>query len=223
MPAGYLTSTWSCRIGSRNQTAPWQGLFTNCSSRDLQTTLQVSQIIVAGFLLWGLQPIMAVRVTHQILSVPLVTAMQGPMAASDSCCCATAGDQTRRASRLIDQAAAVLTLEPRVQAAWRSLARRASGVLSTPAAVQSSNIAEAPAMAGTATNSTSVHNSSAASDSMHATDIDVLGAGPTRDSGSGVGSQQAIRKQHQRQSRCTAAAQGSHLSRSLVGECSCKL
>ena len=74
-------------------------------------------------------------------------------------------------------------------------------------------------MDGTATNSTSLHHSSAAADSMHATDTDVLEAGATRDSRGGARSQQAIREQHQRQARCTAAAQGSHLSRSLVGKC----
>ena len=179
--------------------------------------MRVSRITVAGFLLWGLQPIMAVRVTHQLSSVSLMTAMQGPMAASHCCRCATAGDQTRLASRLIDQAAAALTLEPRLQAAWQSQART-PGVLSAPAAVQSSNIAEAPAMAGTAANSTSLHNSSAALDSMLASDTDVLGAGATRDSGGNLGSQQTIREQHQQQMRCTAAAQGSHLSRSLVGK-----
>lgn len=218
MQAAYLTSTWSCRIGSRNQTAPWQRLCTNCSGRGLPTTMQVSQITLAGVLLWGLQPTIAVRVTHQILSVPLVTATQGPKAASHCCCCATAGEQTRRASRLIDQAAAALTLEPRLQAAWQSQARPTPSVLVAPAAVWSSNIAEAPAMAGTATNSTSLHTLSAASDGVHATDSDVLGAGAAGASGSGVGSQQAFRKQHQLQSRCTAAAQGSHLSRNLVGE-----
>lgn len=127
-----------------------------------------------------------------------------------------AGEQTRRASRLIDQAAAALTLEPRLQAAWQSQARPTPSVLVAPAAVWSSNIAEAPAMAGTATNSTSLHTLSAASDGVHATDSDVLGAGAAGASGSGVGSQQAFRKQHQLQSRCTAAAQGSHLSRNLV-------
>ena len=173
--------------------------------------MQVSQITLAGVLLWGLQPTIAVRVTHQILSVPLVTATQGPKAASHCCCCATAGEQTRRASRLIDQAAAALSLEPRLQAAWQSQARPTPSVLVD-------NIAEAPAMAGTGTNSTSLHTLSAASDGVHATDSDVLGAGAAGASGSGVGSQQAFRKQHQLQSRCTAAAQGSHLSRNLVGE-----
>ena len=179
---------------------------------------------MTGFLLWGLQPVVAVRVTHQLLSVPLMTApAAGSHGASHCCCSATAGDQTRRASRLIDQAAAALTLEPQLQAAWRSQACRMPGVLSAPAARQSSNVAEAPVEAGTASNSTLLHNSSAALDSMHATDTDVLGAGATRDPGSGVGSQQAITEQQQQQSRCTAAAQGSHLSRSLVGECGCKL
>ena len=141
------------------------------------------------------------------------------MAASHCCCCATAGDQTRRASRLIDQAAAALTLEPRLQAAWQSQACRTPGVLSAPAAVQSSNIAEAPAVAGTASNSNLLHNSPVASGSMHGTDTDVLGAGATRSSDSGAVSQQATTEQQQQQSRCTAATQGSHLSRSLVGEC----
>ena len=184
--------------------------------------MQVSQITAASFLLWGLQPIMGERVMHQNLSVLFTTAVQGHMAPSHCCCCVTAGDQTRRASRLIDQAAAALTLEPR-QAAWQSQACRTPGVLLAPAAEQSSNIAEAPAMAGTATNSTSVHNASAASDSMLAADTGVLGAGATRDSGSNVRSQQTIREQHQQQARCTAAAQGSHLSRRLVGECWCQL
>ena len=43
MPAAYLTSTWSCKTGSRTHTAPWQRLSAKCSKRGLQTTMQVSQ------------------------------------------------------------------------------------------------------------------------------------------------------------------------------------